>query len=113
MKLCNLYNRIHGRYQRTVSRLLFKRPFAIDNKVPYISFTFDDFPESALSTGGAILEKYGSRGTYYASLGLTGQDSPVGRIFSPEQLPDLLTRGHELGCHTFAHCHSWETTPKV
>src|SRR5207247_9743139 len=24
----------------------------------------------------------------------------------------LVARGHELGCHTFAHCHSWDTKTK-
>jgi glycosyltransferase involved in cell wall biosynthesis len=27
-------------------------------------------------------------------------------------LPVLLKQGHELGCHTFAHCDSWETAPE-
>jgi len=113
MNLSNLRARIHGRYQRSVSSLLFRRPVAIRNTVPLISFTFDDFPSSALLTGGSILERYAVAGTYYASLGLMGKPSPVGTIFSPEQLEQLLARGHELGCHTFAHCHSWETRPSA
>ena len=23
----------------------------------------------------------------------------------------MIVRGHELGCHTFDHCHSWNTAP--
>ena len=26
---------------------------------------------------------------------------------------DAVGRGHELGCHTYAHCHAWETHPNV
>lgn len=37
---------------------------------PTVSFTFDDFPKSALSAGGAILKQHGPRGTYYAVMGL-------------------------------------------
>lgn len=78
---------------------------------PIISFTFDDFPRSALLTGGAILEEHGTRGTYYAALGLMNTVGPVGPIFSEEDLHEVLDRGHELGCHTFDHCHSWSTPP--
>jgi hypothetical protein len=28
-----------------------------------------------------------------------------------EDLRKILNDGHELGCHTFAHCHAWETKP--
>ena len=37
-----------------------------------VSFTFDDFPRSAWSNGGAVLEEYDVRGTYYAAMGLAG-----------------------------------------
>jgi hypothetical protein len=32
-------------------------------------------------------------------------------MFVLDDLHALLDRGHELGCHTFGHCHSWETPP--
>jgi peptidoglycan/xylan/chitin deacetylase (PgdA/CDA1 family) len=83
------------------------------NSVPYISFTFDDFPRSALHTGGGILLRFGLRATYYASLGLMGTEAPTGKIFVPDDIHELLAQGHELGCHTFAHCHSWQTSPRV
>jgi len=81
------------------------------NRQPIVTFTFDDFPRSALRVGGEILRAHGMCGTYYASLGLMGQVTPTGLIFSPEDLPLLVAQGHELGCHTFAHCDSWETRP--
>src|SRR6185295_18878518 len=108
-----LRRRIEGFCQRTATRLLFTRPVTVDAREPIISFTFDDFPRSALLTGGAILERFGLKGTYYASLGLMGQTAPTGAICVPEDVRALVSRGHELGCHTFAHCHSWDTKASV
>jgi hypothetical protein len=102
----------HNYYKRTVARRLFKRPLAIRTPYPLISFTFDDFPRSALLTGGEILRRHGLAGTYYVCLGSLGEDSPSGRLCVRDDLTDLLEQGHELGCHTFTHCHSWDTEPK-
>jgi peptidoglycan/xylan/chitin deacetylase (PgdA/CDA1 family) len=93
--------------------MVFRRPLAVRTPVPLISFTFDDFPRSAWLAGGAILNHYGLSGTYYASLGLIGTDSPSGLIFERDDLGPLLEQGHELGCHTFSHCHSWQTETKA
>jgi len=82
------------------------------NKQPLISFTFDDFPRSALFTAGAMLEQHGYGGTYYTSLGLMGKNTLTGEMFLREDLPLLLARRHELACHTYAHCHSF-TTPSA
>src|SRR6185503_1896135 len=101
--------RIKGFCQRTASRSLCTRSVFIDGQNPMISFTFDDFPRSALLIGGSILERSGLKGTYYTSLGLMGQTAPTGPICLPEDVRALVARGHELGCHTFAHCHSWDT----
>lgn len=80
---------------------------------PVISFTFDDFPRTALLTGGAILNRLGASGTYYTALGLLGQDSPSGELFVQEDLRKALDGGHELGCHTFSHYDSWQTKPEI
>ncbi|SRR3989442_13477865 len=113
MNLSQVAARIQSRYQRMVTGLLFRRLFEMHNAVPYISFTFDDFPRSALHAGGGILRRFGLRATYYASFGLMGTEAPTGEIFVRDDINELLAQGHELGCHTFAHCHSWETTPQV
>jgi len=101
MIMQQIWSRAHGRYQRTVANLFFRRPFKIENSVPYVSFTFDDFPRSALHTGGTILSQFGIRGTFYASLGLMGTMAPTGAIFEREDIKELLEQRHELGCHTF------------
>ena len=108
-----LRKKMAGRYQRTTADLLARRSLTLTNERPLISFTFDDFPKSALFTGGAILERYGARGTYYASFGLMDQITPTGKIFRGRDVSLLLQHGHELGCHTFAHCHAYETSPEA
>ena len=113
MNFDSFWRRCRGRYQRAAAAYLHRRPFLMRNKTPIISFTFDDFPRSALLTGGTILEEQGLRGTYYASLGLMGKTAPTGRIFEQDDLPLTLERGHELGCHTFAHCDASQTSPAL
>jgi peptidoglycan/xylan/chitin deacetylase (PgdA/CDA1 family) len=111
LSVSQLVRRVQGRYQRASARYFCQRPFAIHTGVPIISFTFDDFPRSALLTGGAILHSFGVVGTYYASLGLMGKQIETGNMFLAEDLAALVAQGHELGCHTFNHCHAWNTRP--
>lgn len=81
------------------------------SSAPMISFTFDDFPRSALTVGGRMLTDYGWKGTYYAAMGLMGSTTSAGPMFTRIDLDDLLTTGHELACHTFDHtsCFSVST----
>jgi peptidoglycan/xylan/chitin deacetylase (PgdA/CDA1 family) len=113
MVKAHFWRRVKGRYRRTSARMFFRRPLVIKTKDPIISFTFDDFPRSALHTGGAILKRYGAKGTYYASLGLMGKQAPTGTMFVREDLETLSQEGHELGCHTFGHCDAGETQPRA
>jgi peptidoglycan/xylan/chitin deacetylase (PgdA/CDA1 family) len=112
MRLNRFRERLSGRYRSASSKWLFRRPLTMRNAVPYISFTFDDFPRSALLTGGRILEGHGVAGTYYVSLGCVGQDSPSGELFVQRDFEDLVGRGHELGCHTYSHLNAWETSTR-
>jgi glycosyltransferase involved in cell wall biosynthesis/peptidoglycan/xylan/chitin deacetylase (PgdA/CDA1 family) len=105
----NSLSRLEGYYQRKAASFASRKPFLIATQRPLISFTFDDFPRSALLVGGEILNRFGLAGTYYASLGLAGKDTPSGHIFVNEDLETLFAHGHELGCHTFAHLDSWGT----
>jgi peptidoglycan/xylan/chitin deacetylase (PgdA/CDA1 family) len=108
-----LWERVQGRYIRGAARCFFRRPLVIDTPVPLISFSFDDFPRSALLTGGTVLKRFGLRGTYYTSLGLMGKQGPTGTMFLREDLTALSEQGHELGCHTFGHYHSWKTATSL
>lgn len=89
---------------------VFRRPITFNLSVPLISFTFDDFPQSALHVGGAILKESRLCGTYYVSLGLLDTDAPAGRLCTSEDVKATIREGHELGCHTYFHCHSWNTS---
>lgn len=70
---------------------------------PVASFTFDDFPKSAATTGAAILERHGAVGTFYAAGSLCGITSEGLQHFDRADLADLVRRGHEIGDHTFGH----------
>jgi len=109
----NLLPRARGRYQRFVSGKLYRRPFNIKGSTPIVSFTFDDFPRSALLTAGKILQSRGLAGTFYTSLGLAGKQTETGTMFELEDLSAALLQGHELGCHTFNHSDSWDTDPEL
>lgn len=98
--------------RRNSGRMLFRKLQSVHPQVPLISFTFDDFPRSALLNGGEILHSFRVTGTYYTALGLLGMDSPSGRICVLEDLENALDAGHELGCHTYSHCDSWNSDPK-
>ncbi|MDP3492027.1 MAG: polysaccharide deacetylase family protein [Hyphomonadaceae bacterium] len=70
---------------------------------PVVTFTFDDFPKSALN-GADIVERYGGRAGFYACTSFVGQRSPVmGEMFDGATLAELRARGHEIGAHTHSH----------
>ncbi len=104
---------LRNRLRYTRALLFGRRCIRLANRTPVISFTFDDFPRSSLHRGGAILEEHSLTATYYAALGLMNSEGPTGRIFSEEDLREVLDRGHELGCHTFDHCDTWATHPRT
>lgn len=70
---------------------------------PVVSFTFDNFPKSALN-GADIVEKCGGRAGFYACTSFMGQRSPMmGEMFDGATLSELTARGHEIGAHTHTH----------
>jgi peptidoglycan/xylan/chitin deacetylase (PgdA/CDA1 family) len=70
---------------------------------PIVSFTFDDFPRTALTIGGQILKDRGCRGTYYAAVGLMNRVNHLGDQFTRKDLETLMRDGHELASHTHDH----------
>lgn len=70
---------------------------------PVVSFTFDDFPRSAIENGSNVLETEGWQGTFYVAAGLAGLENHHGQSFEAEDLPKLIQRGHEIAGHTFTH----------
>lgn len=111
MKGRSILARWSGAYARRMATWFGQRPFTLRPGHPIISFTFDDFPRSALFAAGTLLEASGAAGTYFVSHGLMGQTIATGEMARADDLPYLLARGHELGCHTFHHCPAWDTAP--
>ena len=92
-----------GSVRRGLLSALYRRTVPLGDHGPIVTFSFDDFPRSAYLTGGAILEAYGARGTYYATVGLMNASNELGELFVADDLRPLLEKGHELGTQTFDH----------
>jgi peptidoglycan/xylan/chitin deacetylase (PgdA/CDA1 family) len=96
-------SRLRNRWRRFTIARFARREFRLPGNAAYVSFTFDDFPRSALLEGGRILEAHGVRGTYFVSFQCLGHDSASGRLASFDDVAAAVRDGHELGCHTFEH----------
>jgi peptidoglycan/xylan/chitin deacetylase (PgdA/CDA1 family) len=92
---------------------------------PGVLFTFDDGRESNYAVAAPSLEEVGARGLfftvpdfiglrggeardfYYSRIDIRGlpqaRDAEVWTPMSPEQLRDLVRRGHSIGSHTLSH----------
>jgi len=92
-----------GSARRGIIAAVGRREARLPDAGPLVSFSFDDFPRSALHVGGPILQSHGFRGTYYAAMGLMGTANHMGPHFGAEDLAVLLRDGHELGSHTYSH----------
>jgi peptidoglycan/xylan/chitin deacetylase (PgdA/CDA1 family) len=79
------------------------RRVCLGNQGPVVSFCFDDFPRTAYTVGGAVLKRFGARGTYYAAISLMNTRNHLGDQFTKRDLDSLLEEGHELGSHTLSH----------
>jgi hypothetical protein len=104
---------IRFRCRREACGRFAQRNHAFQLSRPIISFTFDDFPQNAGTTGRKILKQFGVLATYYVSFGLAGSVAPTGQIFESSELEEVIADGHELGCHTFDHCHAWDTDSRA
>ena len=70
---------------------------------PVVSFTFDDFPRTALSRGGRMLREAGWKGTFYTAGAFCERIVDGIDYFSRDDLIEAQHEGHEIGCHTFSH----------
>jgi peptidoglycan/xylan/chitin deacetylase (PgdA/CDA1 family) len=95
-----------GAARRRVLCSLYRRPVSLADCGPIVSFSFDDFPRTAYSVGGAILEQYEARGTYYTAAGLMNTSNELGDQFRSGDLDAVLEKGHELASHTYHHISS-------
>jgi peptidoglycan/xylan/chitin deacetylase (PgdA/CDA1 family) len=98
-----MWSEAKARVSHRLATHLRVEPFRLRNRTPIVSFTFDDIPRSAATTGAAILEDHGARGTFYVSGGLVGTTSPDWAAAEVQDIVTLHDKGHEIGCHTFSH----------
>lgn len=94
---------LKGKLRRRLARALVRRPATVVLDRPMVSFSFDDAPVSATTTGARILEERGWRGTYFVAAGLAGKDGPMGSYGANDDIERLHRTGHEIACHTFSH----------
>lgn len=97
--------------RRHVLCRLHRRIVALGELGPIVTFTFDDFPQSALTVGGNIIEAFGGRSTYYVAMGLVGTSNSLGMQCSSADAYSVAERGHELASHTFSHPSARKTRP--
>jgi peptidoglycan/xylan/chitin deacetylase (PgdA/CDA1 family) len=97
-----------GDLRRRVLSSCHRRLVPLGAHGPIITFSFDDFPRSALTVGAEILERVGARATYYVAMSLMGTTNNLGEQFGEEDLVSVAERGHELASHTFTHLYARE-----
>ena len=96
-------NRIAGKLNAVASAALRLRTMRLGNSRPIVSFTFDDFPRSAVANGARILEAAGVSGTFYLASIFCGKTVDGVDYYTPDDVRHLLRAGHEIGCHTASH----------
>ena len=94
---------LKGKLRRRVVRLRHRRVATARPARPMVSFSFDDAPVSAFTTGAAILERHGVRGAYFVCAGTAGGRGPVGRLGDRTDVLRAQAAGHEIACHTYSH----------
>lgn len=97
------WRKLADRLARFAARNLYRRRVEALNDNALVSFTFDDIDATAASMGARILEGLGVRGTFYVAGRYCEESSEHGPYASLRACRELAERGHEIGCHTYAH----------
>jgi peptidoglycan/xylan/chitin deacetylase (PgdA/CDA1 family) len=98
-----LLRRLRSAVRIRSARAFPANPGRISLDAPIATISFDDFARNAWTTGGEIVESAGAKATYYTSGGFCGQTIDGLDYFTEDDLAEMQSRGHEAGCHTFAH----------
>jgi peptidoglycan/xylan/chitin deacetylase (PgdA/CDA1 family) len=98
-----MWSEARARVSHRMAMHLRVEPFRLRNDAPMASFTFDDIPKSAATTGAAILERHGVLGTFYVIGSQVGTSSPLWDMVDSDGIAELHRKGHEIACHTFSH----------
>ena len=104
---------LRGKFIRRWARVRYVKPLPVAPERPMISFSFDDTPLTAATTGAQILESRGLRGTYYVSAGLAGTEAPMGVCAERDDYLRLAEDGHEIACHTYSHLDCGRATAEA
>ena len=83
-----------GRLQKHVARRLGVTPLKIKLDRPIVTFSFDDFPKTAMELGAARLKARGWRGSFFVSGGLAGVTNHHGDLYTG------IANGFYLGSNT-------------
>jgi peptidoglycan/xylan/chitin deacetylase (PgdA/CDA1 family) len=100
------WRELKARVSNRLSRYFCTTPFKLRNTHPIVSFSFDDFPESAASVGAPILDQYGAKATFYVSGSQVDKRSDHWQGAGADVIVEMHRRGHEIACHTFSHVRS-------
>lgn len=104
---------LFGKIKRRLTQWQTVKAIEFAPKNTIVSFTFDDFPRSAVSNGASLLEAAGARGTFYACSSMMDQSNAMGDLFTKEDLLSLVKRGHEIGAHTHTHLDCAKADPDM
>jgi peptidoglycan/xylan/chitin deacetylase (PgdA/CDA1 family) len=94
---------LQARVSNRLSRYFCMTPFKLRNARPMVSFTFDDFPDSAATIGVPILDRYDAKATFYVSGSQVDKWSDHWQGVAADNILELHRGGHEIACHTFSH----------
>lgn len=84
----------------SLSFLIRTRWVSMVNERPLVSFTFDGFPKSVVSSAADLLEANGAAGTYYLSRIFNGATVEGIEYYDLGDVERLIEKGHEIGCYT-------------
>jgi len=88
---------------RQITQRLPLKPAKSKLQAPVASITFDDFPRTAWTRGGGILEAHDVKATYYVTGDFCGRMNEGLDHYVESDLKEIVAAGHEIGCHTFSH----------
>jgi peptidoglycan/xylan/chitin deacetylase (PgdA/CDA1 family) len=98
----NVLERMVGRANRAAAAVFRTRTGRLTNPRPIVSFTFDDFPKSAVR-GADILSSHGAAGAFYLCSCFSGCAVDGALYYDLDDVRYLIETNHEIGCHTASH----------
>jgi peptidoglycan/xylan/chitin deacetylase (PgdA/CDA1 family) len=95
--------RVQSRTRATLARATRVKRVPSRLQAGVASFTFDDFPRSALTRGAPLIGRYGGKATYYAAGQFCGATEDGVEYYGLDDLKAAHAEGHEVACHSFDH----------